>query len=355
MGQCFKTLTPQEKEAVKSTVNIDKNIQASKEAEAKVFKLLLLGTGESGKSTIFKQMQILYQDGFNEYEKITYRLVLRRNVVESIQTLITGAARFGYRLSSPAADAAAKYLLEVDPLSAEFWTEDIVKHVSVLWKKEDAITQAFQSRSRLQLPDSAEYLLNDLARIGAANYTPTRDDILRARLRTSGIVEKLFRTNNTDFKLLDVGGQRNERRKWMHCFEGVTAVIFVTAISEYDQQLYEDEKVNRLHESISVFDQICNNPYFTKTSMILFLNKIDIFQTKIHQVPLTTCFPDYAGDNSFEEASNYIRDRFVEVNRQTKDIFPHLTCATDTNNVERVFEACKKIILKKSLDKLGLT
>lgn len=50
-------------------------------------KLLLLGTGESGKSTIFKQMQILYQDGFSEYEKTTYRHVVRRNVVESMQTL----------------------------------------------------------------------------------------------------------------------------------------------------------------------------------------------------------------------------------------------------------------------------
>ncbi len=78
------------------------------------------------------------------------------------------------------------------------------------------------------------------------------------------------------FRFIDVGGQRNERRKWIHCFENVTAVIFVAAISEYDQTLYEDEKVNRLQESIDVFSTICNNPFFDKTAMILFLNKVNL-------------------------------------------------------------------------------
>ena len=48
--------------------------------------------------------------------------------------------------------------------------------------------------------------------------------------------------------MFDVGGQRNERKKWIHCFDDVTAVIFVAAISEYDQNLYEDHKTNRMHE-----------------------------------------------------------------------------------------------------------
>ena len=50
----------------------------------------------------------------------------------------------------------------------------------------------------------------------------------------------------TVFEMYDVGGQRNERKKWIHCFEGVTAVIFVAAISEYDQKLFEDASTNRM-------------------------------------------------------------------------------------------------------------
>lgn len=43
------------------------------------------------------------------------------------------------------------------------------------------------------------------------------------------------------FRLFDVGGQRSERKKWIHCFEDVTAIIFCVAMSEYDQVLHEDE------------------------------------------------------------------------------------------------------------------
>lgn len=71
----------------------------------------------------------------------------------------------------------------------------------------------------------------------------------------------------------DVGGQRSERRKWIQCFDDVTAVIFVTALSGYDMKLFEDQLVNRIHESLTLFDAICNNKFFLNTAMILFLNK----------------------------------------------------------------------------------
>ena len=45
--------------------------------------------------------------------------------------------------------------------------------------------------------------------------------------------------------MVDVGGQRSERRKWIHCFEDVTAVIFFVAMSEYNQYLLEDPEVKR--------------------------------------------------------------------------------------------------------------
>jgi len=207
----------------------------------------------------------------------------------------------------------------------------------------------------MQLLDSTEYLYQNIERIGQPDYSPNRDDILRARLRTSGIVERVFKIQQVDFKFLDVGGQRNERRKWIHCFEGVTAVIFVAAISEFDQVLYEDDKENRLHEAVRVFENICNNKYFESTAMILFMNKVDLFHEKIKRVSLKVCFPEYSGDNSADHASEYIREQFLNVNKQDKMVFAHLTCATDTTNVEKVFEACKLVILKGNLEKLGLT
>ena len=63
----------------------------------------------------------------------------------------------------------------------------------------------------------------------------------RQRPECDGVHGAHFRFKNLNFKLFDVGGQRSERKKWIHCFEDVTAIIFCVAMSEYDQVLHEDE------------------------------------------------------------------------------------------------------------------
>ena len=112
--------------------------------------------------------------------------------------------------------------------------------------------------------------------------------------------------------MFKVGGQRFELKKWMHCFEGVTDIIFCVDLSEYDMVLAEDDEMvvifrllinqlkrnifkNRMIESMKLFDSICNNKWFVSTSVILFLNKKDLFEEKIRRSPLTLCFPEYAG------------------------------------------------------------
>jgi hypothetical protein len=139
------------------------------------------------------------------------------------------------------------------------------------------------------------------------------------------------------------------------CFENVTAVIFVAAISEYDQVLYEDETTNRIVEALNLFEEICNSRWFRETSMILFLNKRDLFSEKLGKVPLNQFFPDYAGDNSYESACEFMQEQFESRNRNPdKQIYTHITCATDTDNIRVVFNAVKDIIIRKSLNEAGL-
>lgn len=101
------------------------------------------------------------------------------------------------------------------------------------------------------------------------NYIPSQQDVLRTRVKTTGIVETIFTFKGLKFRMFDVGGQRNERKKWIHCFEGVTAIIFCVSLSGYDLVLAEDEEMK-------LFDSICNNKWFIQTSIILFLNKITL-------------------------------------------------------------------------------
>ena len=54
------------------------------------------------------------------------------------------------------------------------------------------------------------------------------------------------------FHMFDVGGQRDERRKWIQCFNDVTAIIFVAASSSYNMVLREDNTQNRLREALGL-------------------------------------------------------------------------------------------------------
>lgn len=169
-------------------------------------------------------------------------------------------------------------------------------------------------------------------------------------------METTFVINNITYRMVDVGGQRSERKKWIHCFENVTAIVFLVAISEYDQVLVEDPSVNRLQEALTLFDSICNSKWFTKTSIILFLNKIDLLAEKLATSPLSRYFPDYMGGSQYEAACQYLLHRFISLNTRadSKQIYTHFTCATDTKQIKFVMAAVSDICLHDNLRSGGL-
>ena len=186
------------------------------------------------------------------------------------------------------------------------------------------------------------------------DYVPTNQDILRARVKTTGIIEMKFKVGDLVYRMFDVGGQRSERKKWIHCFENVMAIIFLVAISAYDQVLIEDESVNRMEEALVLFNSICNSKWFVHTSIILFLNKIDIFKEKIKTSPVSNYFPDFTGGSDYEKATAYFSQRFRSLNQSSdKQVYVHLTCATDTNQIKFVMDAVSNIIIRDNLRQSG--
>jgi len=316
------------------------------------FKLLLLGGGESGKSTIAKQMKIIHLNGFTEEERKTYKDIIHSNVIMSMRSLVLASERFGIELSPENKERAAVFTTN-SILAEQELTPKISEHVKALWADE-GIRACFKRSHEFQLSDSASYYF-DKVELLTDDFTPTEQDVLRARAKTTGITEIEFDVGSNKFRMVDVGGQRSERKKWIHCFQDVTALIFCVALSEYDLKLYEDETVNRMHESIKLFDEICNSRWFSNTSVVLFLNKSDLFKEKIAKIDLKVCFADYEGGLVFESASKYITDKFVNLNRDTvsKQVYPHVTCATDTDNIRHIFGAVKDIIVNKTLQITG--
>jgi guanine nucleotide-binding protein subunit alpha len=110
-----------------------------------------------------------------------------------------------------------------------------------------------------------------------------------------------------------------------------------------------------MEEALGLFDSICNSVWFKNTSMILFLNKIDIFKEKLQQFPLHDSFPEYNGPNTYDDASVYIMDRFLGLNKsKDKQIYTHFTCATDTQQIKFVMTVVNDIIIQTSLRDVGL-
>ncbi|CAL8259142.1 unnamed protein product [Gadus morhua 'NCC'] len=350
------TISAEDKAAMERSKMIDKTLRDDEEKSCREVKLLLLGAGESGKSTIVKQMKIIHEDGYSEEECKQYKVVVYSNTIQSIIAIIRamGWLKIDFGDAARANDARQLFSLAGSTEDGVMSTE-LTAVIHRLWADEGV--QACFVRSReYQLNDSASYYLNDLERISQSSYVPTQQDVLRTRVKTTGIVETHFTFKELFFKMFDVGGQRSERKKWIHCFEGVTAIIFCVALSDYDLVLAEDEEMNRMHESMKLFDSICNNKWFTDTSIILFLNKKDLFEEKISRSPLTICFPEYSGTSTYEEAAAYIQCQFEDLNRRkdTKEIYTHFTCATDTKNVQFVFDAVTDVIIKINLKECGL-
>ncbi|ODV80550.1 guanine nucleotide-binding protein alpha subunit [Suhomyces tanzawaensis NRRL Y-17324] len=407
---------------------IEQSLRMTKGNDRNEFKLFLLGTGESGKSTVLKQMKLLHKGGFTSQERVQYAQVIWCDLIQSMKILLVQSSRLGIALDSDTegsplapfkqavlnanalqlvnmgaagssdylSDYVIKYgernraksrlnetgapdnaflkegsneqdstetvvneeLMEIYPMSEQkqiYTRHEVAEAVSKLWSLDSGIKKCFEKSHEFQLESSASYYFDNCMKFADPNYKCSDLDILKGRIKTSGITETDFMVNLFKFKILDAGGQRSERKKWIHCFENITAIMFVLAVSEYDQTLFEDERVNRMHESIVLFNALCNSKWFINTPFILFLNKIDIFEQKIARSPLKKYFPDYDGKpNDVEDALKFFETNFLKLNKTNKPIYVHRTCATDTKSMKFVLSAVTDLIVQRNLKNSGI-
>lgn len=339
--------------ANKTSKAIDKELKQDKVSITKEVKILILGAGESGKSTIIKQMRLIHDEGFDEDDRTAYVPVIRCTAVSDMKAICDAMDRLDISLANKELQAEKDILLAQSTEMNTIYDTSVFVAIGKLWK-DSGIKECHSRSFEYQLTDSAAYFFNIIDDVSKSDYWPSDQDILHCRIKTTGINETVFHMDDCKYRMFDVGGQRSERKKWIHCFENVTAVMFLVAISEYDQKLHEDDSVNRMNESIVLFDSICNSKWFTDTSIILFLNKIDLFEKKIATNPIKTYFPEYNGQ-TFDDAKVFFAKKFTSINRNpSKEIYVHYTCATDTEQIKFVMNATNDIIVKERLARAGM-
>ncbi|XP_061582732.1 guanine nucleotide-binding protein G(s) subunit alpha-like isoform X2 [Cololabis saira] len=376
----------EEKAQREANKKIEKQLQKDKQIYRATHRLLLLGAGESGKSTIVKQMRILHVNGFNAEEKKQKIHDIKNNIKEAIETIVAAMSTLTppCKLACPANQFRIDYVLQQVNQDFEFpsknltthsmekkivkrYKKEFYDHAKTLWQDE-GVRACWERSNEYQLIDCAQYFLDRVEVVRQNDYTPTDQDLLRCRVLTSGIFETRFQIDKVNFHMFDVGGQRDERRKWIQCFNDVTAIIFVVASSSYNMVIREDNQTNRLQEALNLFKNIWNNRWLRTISVILFLNKQDLLAEKVlaGKSKIEEYFPDFARyttpDDAIPEpgedprvtrAKYFIRDEFLRISTASGDgrhyCYPHFTCAVDTENIRRVFNDCRDIIQRMHL------
>jgi guanine nucleotide-binding protein subunit alpha len=342
-----------------STNEVDQHMRKSKKNKERenftTNKLLLLGAGESGKSTIFKQAEFLHGNGFQNKE--AYRDIVFSHVITCSKVLCRNCKQHGKEVKEENMKAKEE-ILSLGPTSkVDGKTAALLKQI---WK-DPGIQLTYQNRAAFQIFDNADFFFERIDELAKPGYLPDESHIFRARVRTTGIVEMEFEVDENKYIMFDVGGQRNERKKWIHCFDGVTAVIFVAALSAYNQKLYEDKRTSRVSEALKLFEEVCKSAWFKKTAKILFLNKKDLFIRKIEsgKDPLKNYFPEYKGQDDDVEASiNFFKELFESCGSGSSGsptIYTHVTTATDPDNMKFVLSSVNDIMYKLALTESGMT
>jgi len=301
-------------------------------------------------------MCISYAEGFSNEKRQAIANVLRGNCVDSMKALLSAAGEHGVVIDdslSPASDAV---------MSATDLTPEVAAHVKALWSSK-AIRGLFQeSGHNLQLPggnSAIDYFFENASRFAKKDFMPVDDDVLRAKQKTLGVHEMTFVVDNSRFLMVDVGGQRSERRKWLPCFNDVSAVMYLTAINEYDMRMEEDEETNRLEESIKLFHKLTESPWLKDVPFIVFLNKMDLFKEKVQVKPLEEYFSDYEAfvgtlsakefPTPYEKGLKFMQKQFELNYKGESDMYTFATCALDNENCRKGFMAVKDSLTKNAL------
>ncbi|GAA5886923.1 hypothetical protein JCM6882_009385 [Rhodosporidiobolus microsporus] len=353
----------------KLSAAIDEELRRAKKEQQSLTKALLLGAGESGKSTICKQMRLIYAKPYSEEEKKQYREIVWVNTLQSAQAVISAFPLLSLHLPASLEPSvtllrnlSSDAICEPGPGGEEVMRPVVADALQKLWN-EEATKRVVERSAAFQLNDSASYFFDALPRLSAPSYLPSTQDVLRTRVQSTGIVEETFRIKELGRSLMvvDVGGQRSERKKWIHCFENVNVLIFVVAISEYAQVLYEDNTVNRLDEAAQLWESIAASRWFSRTTFVLFLNKLDLFTLKMRSplYPLSKYMSDFTPsfDGDVDAGKRYMKDKFTALNKSQQGgraLYTHFTCATDTESTRVVLGAVMTSILTSRLDSAGL-
>jgi len=176
--------------------------------EVKPVKMLLLGSGESGKSTFFKQIKMSYdQEGFSEEELLHYKSNIYANIISTIKVLAQACEKKGYNISTEN-EQKAKDIIDIGEDESALllnattkYTKDVHSKICYLWK-DSAIQESFKTKEEFHIFDGCHYYFAKLDKLAPPSFMPQNEDLLYCRKKTIGITDIKFELEKKTFHSL---------------------------------------------------------------------------------------------------------------------------------------------------------
>ncbi|KAJ3364857.1 hypothetical protein HDU91_002421 [Kappamyces sp. JEL0680] len=277
-------------------------------------KVLLLGSSDSGKSTLLKQLKILHGKGFDARELDMAAKRIQLGMFDAVLHLVDRLVDFESRHIPEVSDTPTyvqQYhdVLEncrfVREVGVDVISPDMTKRLLEAWN-EPFVREAWDKGGH-RLPDTTPYFFEHHERVFGPDYTPSNQgnvwcidgvDMLNLRVVTQSVSDTAFYVRQKNLHVIDVSGLSHHRCGWISYFDDVTSIIFVVSLSCYDQTMVEEDGVNRMVDSLVLFEDVVNHPLLKGKLFVLFLNKKDLYETKVKTRHIVDYFPQYKGGYS---------------------------------------------------------
>ncbi|ETO29741.1 hypothetical protein RFI_07377 [Reticulomyxa filosa] len=266
-------------------IEIQEHMKECKRQNQNEKKLLLLGTDNSGKSTLFKDLRLIDGQRFQEREKLRSKQLIRQTMVSMmialLQTSVTlhndDPSEVAFHQIDFEREDVSDYIKTLLKFSGtNFADEEEVDNTSLenlgtamesLWKM-SLVKTTFTQKSKWYFQDNLDYFFSKAKTIMHCDYVPDNDDILRIRSDSVGVQEMVFEKWGTIFRIYDIGGLYNECNRWtFEIFEHVHVVVYVAALNHFEYVSLEKEPKNLMHAALDMFDHVCNTKWFEQADL----------------------------------------------------------------------------------------
>ncbi|RKO90381.1 guanine nucleotide binding protein, alpha subunit [Blyttiomyces helicus] len=356
MGACLSS-----DETRRRSRAIDRQIAIERREVAKgstMPTLLLLGPGDSGKTTCLRQFILQHSKGFSHEDRIGFVPAIRLNVVRAFAMIAEAITVLNLVYEN--ADSKVRVLVRYAASIGIFQNlQNVIgalsRRLCQFYWSDKTVQGVLQYANEFNITDNCTFFFEKLEAVFDDRYEPTDQDILCMRTPTEHVSEHRFLLAGAPLRIFDVGGQRNVRARWISYFTDATLILFVASLSAYDQKLEEDGLTNRMHEALFLFETIINNPLLADKSVMLFLNKIDLFREKVARSPIARYFPDFTGKADPVKGNTYFANKFRRLNKygEKRKVYVQNTCALDPKMMAKTLYIVTDVVRRFNLQAIG--